>query len=101
MTSVTQRMTASREARKHRGGGHVTRTFSPLTPIIQRLYSGKTDEVCSWKRGREEEREREREREREGEGERHHLCYVTFTGFKRIRKINKNSKTDRVSTEHF
>ena len=45
MTSVTQRMTASREARKHRGG-HVQRTFSPLTPIIQRLYSGKTDEVC-------------------------------------------------------
>ena len=46
MTSVTQRMTASREARKHRGG-HVQRTFSPLTPIIQRLYSAKNDEVCA------------------------------------------------------
>ena len=35
-------MNANGEARK-RGGG-MTRTFSPLTPIIQRLYS-KSDEV--------------------------------------------------------
>ena len=53
---MTQRMTASREARKHRGG-HVQRTFSPLTPIIQRLYSAKADEVCM------QEREGERERD--------------------------------------
>ncbi len=43
MTSVAQRMNANGEARK-RGGGGMTRTFSPLTPIIQRLYS-KPDEV--------------------------------------------------------
>ena len=42
MTSVAQRMNASREARKRQGG--MTRTYSPLTPIIQRLYS-KSDEV--------------------------------------------------------
>ncbi|XP_064400778.1 histone-lysine N-methyltransferase SETD1B-like isoform X2 [Halichondria panicea] len=41
MTSVAQRMNANGEARK-RGGG-ITRTFSPLTPIIQHLYS-KSDE---------------------------------------------------------
>ncbi len=42
MTSVAQHMNANGEARK-RGGG-MTRTFSPLTPIIQRLYS-KSHEV--------------------------------------------------------
>ncbi|XP_064400907.1 uncharacterized protein LOC135347018 [Halichondria panicea] len=44
MTSVAQRMNANREARKC--GGGMTRTFSPLTPIIQRLYS-KSDEADS------------------------------------------------------
>ncbi len=39
MTSVAQRMNANGEARK-RGGG-MTRTFSPLTPIIQRLPQNK------------------------------------------------------------
>lgn len=47
MTSVAQRMNASREARKRQGGHapHVPRTFSPLTPVIQRMYSN-PDEVC-------------------------------------------------------
>ena len=43
MTSVAQRMNASREARK-RQGGRAPRTFSPLTPVIQRMYSN-PDEV--------------------------------------------------------
>ena len=69
VTSVTQRMTASREARKHRGG-HVQRTFSPLTPIIQRLYSAKAEEVCVCVCVCEREREREKDLERETERER-------------------------------
>ncbi|XP_064407576.1 uncharacterized protein LOC135352328 isoform X3 [Halichondria panicea] len=44
MTSVAQHMNANGEARKCSGG--MTRTFSPLTPIIQRLYS-KSDEADS------------------------------------------------------
>lgn len=40
MSTITQRMTASREARK-RQNMMATRVFSPLSPGIQRVYGGK------------------------------------------------------------
>ena len=45
LSSVAHRMTLSREARKRQGqGALVPRNYSPLTPIMQRLYS-QSDEV--------------------------------------------------------
>ncbi len=42
MTTVTQRMNASREARK-RQNMMATRAYSPLSPVIQRVYGGKEE----------------------------------------------------------
>ena len=45
MTSVAQQMSASREARKRQTNVMTVRSFSPLTPVIQRMYSNRQEEV--------------------------------------------------------